>query len=98
MDNCCFKFNGQLFDFSNSSPEDMTDDIVLDFTSGTLTYTMYSPYNMQITGITNVNGTPATTITKNGSPYTTGIGILLGDTLVITVSVSSVIRLNILKL
>lgn len=98
MDNCCFKFNGQLFDFSNPNPEDITDDITLDFTSGTLSYTMYAPYAMQITSITNVNGTPTTAITKNGSPYTINGSIALGDTLEITVSISSVVRLNIVKL
>ena len=45
-----------------------------------------------------MNGTPTTTITKNGSSYTLGNSIALGDTLVVTVSVSSVIRLNILKI
>ena len=77
--------------------EDTTDDITLDFTSGVLTYTMYSPYAMSITSVTNVNAAPTTTITKNASAYTLGSSIALGDTLVITVSFSSVIRLNILK-
>ena len=78
--------------------EDTTDDITLDFTSGVLTYTMYSPYAMSITSVTNVNASPTTTITKNTSPYILGTSIALGDTLVITVSVSSVIRLNIFKI
>lgn len=73
------------------------DDITLDFTGGLLTYTIYSPYNMSITSVTNVNASPTTTITKNASAYTLGGSISLGDTLVITVSVSSVVRLNILK-
>jgi hypothetical protein len=73
------------------------DDITLDFTGGLLTYTIYSPYNMSITSVTNVNASPTTTITKNASAYTLGGYISLGDTLVITVSVSSVVRLNILK-
>jgi hypothetical protein len=73
------------------------DDITLDFTGGLLTYTIYSPYNMSITSVTNVNASPTTTITKNASAYTLGSSIALGDTLVITVSVSSVVRLNILK-
>jgi hypothetical protein len=72
------------------------DDITLDFTGGLLTYTIYSPYNMSITSVTNVNASPTTTITKNASAYTLGSSIALGDTLVITVSVSSVVRLNIL--
>ena len=80
------------------SGEDTTDDITLDFTSGVLTYTFYSSYAMKITSVTNVNGTPTTTITKNGSAYTLGNSIALGDTLVVTVSISSVIRLNLLKL
>lgn len=79
------------------SGEDTTDDITLDFTSGVLTYTMYSPYAMSITSVTNVNASPTTTITKNASAYTLGSSIALGDTLVITVNVSSVVRLNILK-
>ena len=58
---------------------------------------MYSPYAMSITSVTNVNASPTTTITKNASAYTLGSSIALGDTLVITVNVSSVVRLNILK-
>lgn len=99
--------NGTTYECSNATtgaavwsiknPEDKTDDITLDFTSGVLTYTMYSPYAMSITSVTNVNASPTTTITKNASAYTLGSSIALGDTLVITVSVSSVVRLNILK-
>ena len=53
--------------WSIKNPEDKTDDITLDFTSGVLTYTMYSPYAMSITSVTNVNAAPTTTITKNAS-------------------------------
>lgn len=99
--------NGTTYECSNATtgaavwsiknPEDKTDDITLDFTSGVLTYTMYSPYAMSITSVTNVNASPTTAITKNASAYTLGSSIALGDTLVITVNVSSVVRLNILK-
>lgn len=88
--------NGTWQPLSNILPK--TDDITVDFTNGVLTYTMYSPYNMSISSVTNIYGSPITTITKNTSPYILGTSIALGDTLVITVSVSSVIRLNIFKI
>ena len=95
-DNKLYRWTGSTY--VELSGEDTTDDITLDFTSGVLTYTFFSPYAMKITSITNVNAAPTTTITKNGSAYTLGNSIALGDTLVVTVSVSSVVRLNILKL
>ena len=139
MNNCCFKFNGQLFNFGGGeefievanyaalpatgdtsviyvtlddnklyrwtgstyvelSGEDTTDDITLDFTSGVLTYTMYVSYDMEITSITNVKNSPTITIIRDGLPVSIGDFLALGDELVITVSTSSVVRLNIKKL
>lgn len=78
--------------------EDKTDDITLDFTSGVLTYTMYVSYDMEITSITNVKNSPTITIIRDGLPVSIGDFLALGDELVITVSTSSVVRLNIKKL
>lgn len=70
------------------------DAISFEFMSGVLT-TNYYPSAMKINSITNVKNAPTTTITKNGSAYTLGSNIAMGDTLVITVSTASVIRLNV---
>lgn len=78
--------------------EDKTDEITLDFTSGILTYTMYVSYDMEITSITNVKNSPTITIIRDGLPVSIGDFLALGDELVITVSTSSVVRLNIKKL
>lgn len=78
--------------------EDKTGDITLDFTSGILTYSFYAPYAMKITSITDVLNAPTTTITNNASPYTLGASIALGNTIVVTVNSSSVVRLNYTKL
>lgn len=135
MDNCCFKFNGQLFNFGGGEEfievanyaalpatgstsviyvtlddnklyrwtgstyvevsSNNLDTISFEFMSGVLTSTIYAPAAMKINSVTNVKNAPTTTITKNGSAYTLGSSIAMGDTLVITVSTASVIRLNI---
>ena len=71
-----------------------SDKLTLDFMSGVLTTTIYSPFNMKIESITNVKNAPTTVITKNGNSYVLGNSISMGDTLVFTVSIASVIKLN----
>jgi hypothetical protein len=48
--------------------------------------------------VTNVQNAPTITITKNGSAYTLGTSIALGDDLVITANIASVVNLNISQL
>ena len=71
-----------------------SDKLTLDFMSGVLTTTIYSPFNMKIESITDVKNAPTTVITKNGNSYVLGNSISIGDTLVFTVSIASVIKLN----
>lgn len=73
-------------------------DIILDYTSGELIFTLYAPYNMKIISITNIKESPAILIVKNDIPYVLGENINIGDKLDIAVSDASVIRLNILKI
>jgi hypothetical protein len=74
------------------------DTFALDFTAGVLTYSFYAPYAMKINSVTNVLNAPTTTITTTVglTPYTLGDTITIGTLINITVSTSSVIRLNIL--
>lgn len=72
-----------------------TDTVAIEYMSGVLTTTIYATADMKITSITNIKNAPITTITKNGSAYTFNNSISMGDTLVITVSIASVIKLNI---
>lgn len=74
------------------------DNMALDFTAGVLTYSFYAPYAMKINSVTNVLNAPTTTITTTVglTPYTLGNTITIGTLINITVSTSSVIRLNIL--
>ena len=57
-----------------------------------------APYACTINSIENVQNSPAITITKNGSAYTFGTSIALGDDLLITSSIASVVNLNITQL
>jgi hypothetical protein len=57
-----------------------------------------APYACSINSVTNVQNAPTITITKNGSAYTLGTSIALGDDLVITASTASVVNLNITQL
>jgi hypothetical protein len=57
-----------------------------------------APYACTINSVTNVQNAPTITITKNGSAYTLGTSIALGDDLVITASTASVVNLNITQL
>ncbi len=69
----------------------------LDFTSGQLSTRLYAPYNLSIDSVTNVLGSPTTSITSSGSPYTLGNAITVGTPIDVTASVSSVINLNITR-
>ena len=57
-----------------------------------------APYACSIDSVTNVQNAPTITITKNGSAYTLGTSIALGDDLVITANIASVVNLNISQL
>lgn len=57
-----------------------------------------APYACSINSVTNVQNAPTITITKNGSAYTLGNSIALGDDLVITANIASVVNLNISQL
>ncbi|CAB4148622.1 hypothetical protein UFOVP533_14 [uncultured Caudovirales phage] len=57
-----------------------------------------APYACSINSVTNVQNAPTITITKNGSAYTLGTSIALGDDLVITANIASVVNLNISQL
>jgi hypothetical protein len=57
-----------------------------------------APYACTINSVENVQNAPTITITKNGSAYTFGTSIALGDDLLITSSIASVVNLNITQL
>ena len=57
-----------------------------------------APYACSINSVTNVQNAPTITITKNGSAYTLGTSIALGDDLVIMANIASVVNLNISQL
>jgi len=57
-----------------------------------------APYACSINSVANVQNSPTITITKNGSAYTLGTSIALGDDLVITANIASVVNLNISQL
>lgn len=59
---------------------------------------IYAPYALSIDSVANVKNSPTTTILKNGSAYTLGTSIAIGDTINISVSTASVINLNITQL
>lgn len=63
-----------------------------------LTIDIYAPYALSIDSVSNVKNSPTTTILKNGSAYTLGTSIALGDTITISVNTASVINLNITRL
>ena len=70
----------------------------LDFMDGVLEFTFRAPNAMQIDSVIDINSTPTTTITKNAAAYTLGSSITVNDEIKITVSIVSVIQLNITKL
>jgi len=57
-----------------------------------------APYACSIDSVSNVQNAPTITITKNGSAYTLGTSIALGDDLVISANIASVVNLNISQL
>lgn len=59
-----------------------------------LTGDIYPNQSCTIASVTNLVGSPTTTILKNGSAYTLGGAIASGDKITVTVSVASVIDLN----
>ena len=59
-----------------------------------LTGDIYPNQACTIASVTNLVGSPTTTILKNGSAYTLGGAIASGDKITVTVSVASVIDLN----
>ena len=69
----------------------------IDFTDGELSTRLYAPYNLSIDSVTNVTGSPTTSITSSGSPYTLGNAITIGAAIDVTSSISSVINLNITR-
>jgi len=69
----------------------------IDLMSST-TIDIYAPYALSIDSVVNVKNSPTTTILKNGSAYTLGTSIAIGDTINISVSTASVINLNITQL
>ena len=62
------------------------------------TATFIAPYACSINNVANVQNAPTITITKNGSAYTLGTSIALGDDLVISANIASVVNLNISQL
>lgn len=62
------------------------------------TATFIAPYACSIDSVVNVQNSPTITITKNGSAYTLGTSIALGDDLVISADIASVVNLNITQL
>ena len=62
------------------------------------TATFIAPYACSINSVANVQNAPTITITKNGSAYTLGTSIALGDDLVISANIASVVNLNISQL
>jgi hypothetical protein len=62
-----------------------------------LTIDVYAPYNMKIDSVSNVKNAPTTTLSKNGSAYTLGTSISMGDKITVAVSVAAVVNLNISK-
>ena len=69
----------------------------IDFTDGELSTRLYAPYNLSIDSVTNITGSPTTSITSSGSPYTLGNAITIGTAIDVTSSISSVINLNITR-
>ena len=66
----------------------------LDFMDGTLSVILFAPKEFKINSITNINNSPITLIEVNGSTYTLGDTINIGDEIEITVDTASVINLN----
>lgn len=82
----------------NVTISSFTDEIiVIDFTENARSYQMYAPYNMVISSVVDILNSPVTTIKKNGVAYVLNSSISIGDIILISVSISSVIKLNVVK-
>lgn len=99
------EYNGVDYDSKNITGFDASQSLrllapvlwTIDLMSS-LTIDVYAPYVLSIDSVVNVKNAPTTTILKNGSAYTLGTSIALGDTINISVSTASVINLNITQL
>lgn len=99
------EYNGTGYDSRNITGQDAAQSLRLlapvvwtvDLMS-TLTITVYAPFAMSIDTVSNVKNAPSTTILKNGSAYTLGTSIAIGDAINITVSTAAVVNLNITRL
>lgn len=99
------EYNGVSYDSKNITGQDAAQSLrllapvvwTIDLMS-TLTITVYAPHAMSIDTVSNVKNAPTTTILKNGSAYTLGTSIALGDSIDVTVSTAAVVNLNITRL
>lgn len=99
------EYNGVSYDSKNITGADASQSLrllapvlwTIDLMSST-SVTIYAPYALSIDSVANVKNSPTTTILKNGSAYTLGTSIAIGDTINISVSTASVINLNITQL
>ncbi len=99
------EYNGVSFDSKSITGFDASQSLrllapvlwTIDLMSST-TIDIYAPYALSIDSVVNVKNSPTTTILKNGSAYTLGTSIAIGDTINISVSTASVINLNITQL
>lgn len=99
------EYNGTGYDSRNITGQDAAQSLrllapvvwTIDLMA-TLTITVYAPHAMSIDTVSNVKNAPTTTILKNGSAYTLGTSIAIGDSINITVSTAAVVNLNITRL
>jgi hypothetical protein len=99
------EYNGVDYDSKNITGFDASQSLrllapvlwTIDLMSS-LSIDIYAPYALSIDSVSNVKNSPTTTILKNGSAYTLGTSIALGDTINISVSTASVINLNVTQL
>lgn len=63
-----------------------------------LTIDFYAPFAMSIDSVTAITNSPTTTIQKNGSAYTLGTSIAIGDRITVTVDVVGVVNLTTTRL
>lgn len=99
------EYNGTGYDSKNITGQDAAQALRLlapivwtvDLMA-TLTIDLYAPHAMQIDTVSNVKNAPSTTLLKNGSAYTLGTLIALGDQITVTVSTAAVVNLNITRL
>ena len=63
-----------------------------------LTIDFYAPFAMSIDSVTAITNSPTTTIQKNGTAYTLGSSIAIGDRITVTVNVVGVVNLTTTRL